>query len=296
VKTAIGLDVGGTKISGVLINESGDVLLSCNRASDYFGSDYIKNIASIIEYLIKNCSTDIEGIGVGIPGIVDSYNGIVKHCPAFNWNDIPLKSQIENKFEIKTYIENDVNSWTLSEKYLGVAKNCNNFVMITIGTGIGCGLWINGQIYRGSTYESGEIGYMPLNTTAYNKQYHYNDFGFFESKASAFSIYKAYNKDSNQGIDCKAIFQNARENDQTAKNTVEEAYDYLGLGVSCISCLLNPEIIVIGGGISKEGEELLVNIKKRIKRLIPIETNLSITGVGINGGAIGSGLTCFLKR
>lgn len=293
LKTSVGLDVGGTNISGVLIDESGKILSSFSRASNFRGTDYEKNIFEIIERLLKGNSAHIEGIGIGIPGTVDSRSGVIKNCPAFRWNDVPLQEQIENRFGIRAHIENDVNAWTISEKRLGVAKSCDNFVMITIGTGIGCGLWLNGQIYRGSSFESGEIGYMPLDPRAYGGEYKSSDFGFFESRASAASICNAYKRQTSRDVDCKTIFEYSRQNDAVADHIVSEAYDYLGLGISCISCLINPELIVIGGGISQEGQKLVENISLRVRRLIPIRTNLCLTGVGANGGAIGSGLHAF---
>lgn len=294
--TSIGLDIGGTNISSVICDNHGNILYSHTRRSDYYGDQYLKNIDEIIESLIKESETDICGIGIGVPGTVEYNTGKVVVCPALNWKDLFLKDHIEKIFGINTFVDNDVNVWTLSEKHLGAAKKYDDFAMITIGTGIGCGLYLNGQIYRGHSFEAGEIGYLPLDIEAYKETYSYSQFGFFESRASASAASRIYQGITGRAADCKEIFSLAKQGDSIAQKVVDEVYKYLGLGISSIFCILNPQAIVIGGGMAEEGQEFLKELTKNIKHLVPLKVNLKLTQTGAYGGAVGSALGVFFNH
>lgn len=294
--TSIGLDIGGTNISAVICDERGNIIYSYTRKSDYYGDQYLRNIEEIIENTIKESKTDICGIGIGVPGTVDHNTGNVIVCPAFNWKNVQLKESIENKYGISTFVDNDVNIWTLAEKHMGAAKEYDDFVMITIGTGIGCGLYIGGKLYRGHSFEAGEIGYLPLTKEAYNETFSENNFGFFESKASASAASRIYSEITNRNIDCKEIFLQAKQGDKIAKKVVDDIYKYLGLGLSSIFCILNPQIVVIGGGMAEEGIEFLNELTRNIKQLIPLNVKLSLTQTKKYGGAVGSALSFFYNN
>lgn len=291
----IGLDVGGTKISGVAINQDGTVMTSFSRASDFCGTDYLENVAEVIRHLRAETPGKIDGIGIGVPGTVDYQSGVVRTCPAFKWKDIPLQKMLERIFRVPVCVENDVNAWITAEKYMGAARECESFVMITMGTGLGCGLWLDGKLYHGSSCESGEIGYMPLGIKAYERPFHENDFGYFERIASANAVCETYFKRTAQKLDSRQIFERARNGDSVAGQVVREAFDYLGIGIGCIACLLNPEMVVLGGGMANEGEKLAYELQKRINRLVPIHTGVVLTQVGKYGGAMGAAL-CYVYR
>jgi glucokinase len=289
---SIGLDIGGTNISAVVCDELGNIVHSFTRRSDFYGDQYLKNIEDIISILL-NENRDITGIGIGVPGTVEHETGRVAVCPAFGWEDVRLKEHIENMFGIRTEIDNDVNAWTLAEKYLGAAKGLSDFAMITIGTGIGCGLCIGGKIYRGHSYEAGEIGYLPLGTDAYSETIHNNEFGYFESKASALAASNTYRKLTGKYLDCRKLFEMADQGDESAKMIVDDVYRYLGLGISSIICVLNPQAVIIGGGMAKEGQRFLDEVTKRVHQLIPLKVHLGLTKTGNYGGAVGSALGVF---
>lgn len=286
----IGLDVGGTNICAVLSDETGRVYDAYTRKSDYYGKDYLKNIYDIIQYLIHKSRQGVSGIGIGVPGTVNPEKGEVVVCPAFQWKGLPLKEHVEKTFGIPTFIENDVNAWTLAEKHLGAAKNCTDFVMVTIGTGIGCGLFLGGRIYRGSTYEAGEIGYLPVDVKAYDKQFTSQDFGFFESQASALATCNRYFNLTNKSMECKEIFQLAKTGDKDAIRTIDDTYRYLGLGIGAVICVLNPQMVVLGGGMVLEGEQFLNNLVSKVRQLVPFNAEICLSQTGIYGGAIGSAL------
>jgi len=291
--TSIGLDIGGTNISAVICDDHGNIIYSSKRKSDYYEDQYLKNIDDIIENLIKENKTDICGIGIGVPGTVECNTGKVIVCQAFDWKDVLLKDHIENRFGISTFVDNDVNAWTLAEKHLGAAKEYDDFAMITIGTGIGCGLYLGGKLYRGHSFEAGEIGYLPLSIEAYKETFRENEFGFFENKASAAAASRIYQEITGKPLDCKELFLLAKQGDKVAQKVVDDVYKYLGLGLSSLFCIINPQVVVIGGGMAEEGQEFLNEITKNIKQLTPLKVKLSLTQTGAFGGAIGSALSVF---
>lgn len=291
--TSIGLDIGGTNISAAICDDDGNIIYSYTRESNYYGNQYLKNIDEIIENMIKKSKADICGIGIGVPGTVEYNTGKVVACPAFNWRDVLLKDHIEERFGIQAFVDNDVNVWTLAEKHIGAAKEYDDFALLTIGTGIGCGLFIGGKIYRGHSYEAGEIGYLPLTIDSYKETFHENEFGYFESKASASAVSRIYQSITNQHLGCKEVFLRAKQGDQVSQKIVDDVYKYLGLGISSIICVLNPQIVLIGGGMSSGGQDFLNEIKKHIKQLIPLKVKLGLTQTGAFGGAIGSALSAF---
>lgn len=292
---SIGLDIGGTNIKGVVIDNRGEILRTYVRKSNYYVNDYTKNIVEIIDELLNSCNGQVEGIGIGVPGIVDYKKGNIISCPALSLVNFNLKKYIEEIFKLKVKVENDVNAWTIGEKYFGCGKTCTDFIMITIGTGIGCGIYINDNIYRGASFEAGEIGYMPIGLDAYKYQCSNHDFGYFESNASANSVGKKYKEKSGEELECKEIFIRAEEGDEAAIDVVEEVYKYLGIGISAIRCIINPQKIVIGGGMANQGEKLKNEVKENIKKLIPLNTVIELSKTGEFGGAIGSAQMNFIK-
>lgn len=296
MRTSIGLDIGGTNISSVICDEQGRIVKALTRRTDYYGERYLDNIDEIIENLIKVNDNELCGIGIGVPGTVNYDTGNVRMCPALNWKDLNLREHIQSRFAVEAIVDNDVNVWTLAEKQSGAARTLDNFAMITIGTGIGCGLCLNGRIYRGYSFEAGEIGYLPLGIQAYEEAISESQFGFFESRASALAAGRMFEEVTNKTADCKEVFSLSKQGDLAAQRVVENIYKYLGLGISSLFCILNPQAVIIGGGMAKEGPEFLREVEKNVKRLIPLKTNLKLTQTGDFGGAAGSAMSLFLNK
>lgn len=296
MRLSIGIDMGGTNTRLALIDEAGNLKYSNIRKTNYYGNNYLRNIKEMIYEVFKSTDKLVHGIGIGVPGTVDINSGIVIKSPALQWKMLNLKEYVEDAFDIDTSIENDVNAWTTAEKKIGAGRDCENFVMLTIGTGIGSGLFINNRLYRGVDFEAGEIGYLPIGLESYEEKSSSNDFGYFESKASAMATSYSYFNRTNENKGCREIFKLASEGDKEADFVIEEVYKYLGIGISNIICLLNPEKIILGGGMTKEGEGFLNRIKELVEGLIPIKTTLVFSETGSFGGAIGSGLMIFEQK
>ena len=164
----IGIDLGATFVKMGLVDKSGKVyfrrkietVLSSNRAS--LIDAVICNVRDIIEISGKS----VSGVGIGVPGPVDSKKGVVHYFPNIKgWEGVPLKSILEKKLLLRVELDNDVNAMTLGEFVFGAGKDCNNLVCLTLGTGVGGGIIIDGKLYRGGSMCAGEIGHMPINET-----------------------------------------------------------------------------------------------------------------------------------
>jgi glucokinase len=286
----IGIDIGGTNICAVLCKESGKVINSFSRKTAHYENDYLRNILEIIQILIDYSNVPVSRIGIGVPGTVNIDNGIIVASPALRWNNFDLKKIIEDKFKLFTYVGNDVNNWTIAEKHIGKGRGYKNFVVITIGTGIGSGIYINDELYIGSTYEAGEVGYMPVGLESLNKEYAYTDFGFFESKASALSVSNNYYAKTGDKLSCDEIFNLSYKDVKNAVEIREEAYKYISIAIASIIALLNPSKIIIGGGMANAGELFLKEIIRNVSKLIPMKSEICISELGEMGGAQGSAL------
>ena len=186
----IGIELGGTQLYGALANIGGEILGEAHRDQHVLsGEDSFELIADLVQSLIdlpRKEGQRLLGIAVGAPGITHSRLGVVEWAPALNWREFPLKSRLEARFQMPTAIENDVNLAVLGEQWFGAGKGVDNMVMITIGTGMGAGLIVDGALCRGHNEAAGEAGYLLPGTNALGK--HYDQFGAMENIVSGTAI------------------------------------------------------------------------------------------------------------
>ncbi len=278
----IGIDVGGTNIKIALV-ENGRIIYS-NTVPTYakMGYEYtVKNIIQSIKDLIKETQIEqnsIEAIGFDFPGQVDYKTGVVKLAPNIpGWVNVPIAKMIEDEFHIPTKIDNDVRCAALGEMKFGAGQGCENFVCITVGTGIGSGLVVNGQLVRGASNAAGEIGHIKLQMKD-GPICGCGDRGCLEAYASGPSIVAmAYDyikggkstKFSEMAGDGEItpyiVAKAAQEGDPVAKRIFEIMGEYIGIGLTSVINLLNPEKVIIGGGVAESGELLLEPIRRTIK-------------------------------
>lgn len=312
-KFRVGVDIGGTNVKIALVNKKGEVSFPKTvptRAE--MGYEYtIGNITQCIKDLLAeaNITTkDIEGIGFGFPGQIDCDNGIVRILPNIpGWVNVPIAEIMQKEFNVPVKVDNDVRCMALAELNYGAGAGCKNLVCITIGTGIGSGLVINGKLVRGASNAAGEIGHIKL-------EMHdglicgCGDTGCFEAYASGPSIvamakeYIAGGKGTKyreiagsvEAITPAIVCQAAQEGDVVAKKIFERMGEYLGIGLASVVNLLNPERIVIGGGIADAGEILFEPLKRTLKhRAMPIQgeaVEIVHAKLGNTAGLIGASL------
>ncbi len=307
----IGLDIGGTKVIGALFDEQKNILKSVKKKTKAReGKEVIfGQISRVIEGLIEGIDkSEIKGIGAGVPGIIDAENGVVLFSPNIPWENYPLKEYIEKAFEIKTTLANDVNVGVLGEWKYGAGRGYKNIVGIFVGTGIGGGLVINGEIYDGKIGAAGEIGHITV------------DFdgpfcgcgarGCLESLASKTAMQKQIEAQIKRGrktllkdilgetvevIKSEQLKEAYDKNDELAKEILEDSAKYIGVATASLINILNPEVIIFGGGIMESMGDIMMPIIKEsaVRYTMPKlfeACEFKIAELGDNSGLYG-GLT-----
>lgn len=312
-KYRIGVDVGGTNVKIALVDKKGEIKFPKTvptRAE--MGYEYtISNIQQAIKDVISEAKIDknsIEGIGFGFPGQIDCDNGIVRLAPNIpGWVNVPISEIMQKEFNVPVKVDNDVRCAALAELNYGAGVGCKNLVCITVGTGIGSGLIINGKIVRGASNAAGEIGHIKLEMKD-GLLCGCGDRGCLEAYASGPSIvamakeYVMGGKSAKfrelagsvEAITPAIVAQAANEGDVVAKKIFEVMGEYIGLGLTSVVNLLNPEKIVIGGGVADAGDILLEPLRRTLKaRTMPIQgaaVEVVPAQLGNTAGIIGSSL------
>ena len=278
----IGIDVGGTNVKIALV-EDGKIIYS-NSVPTYakMGYEYtVNNIKQAIGDLMRETSTtekDIEGIGFDFPGQVDYKTGVVKLAPNIpGWVNIPIAQMIEDEFHIPTKIDNDVRCAALGEMKFGAGKGCENFICITVGTGIGSGIVINGRIVRGASNAAGELGHIKLRMED-GPLCGCGDSGCLEAYASGPAIVAMAYEYIKGGKSAKfaemagdgeitpyIVAKAAEAGDLVAKRIFEIIGYRIGMGLTSVINLLNPEKVIVGGGVAECGDLLLEPIRRTVK-------------------------------
>ena len=310
----IGIDVGGTNVKIALVDDNGKIIYS-NSVPTYakMGYEYtVNNIKQAIKDLMKETNTtpsDIEGIGFDFPGQVDCKTGVVKLAPNIpGWVNVPLAQMIEDEFHIPTRIDNDVRCAALGELKFGAGRGCENFICITVGTGIGSGIVINGKVVRGATNAAGELGHIKLQMNG-GPICGCGDTGCLEAFASGPAIVAMAQEYIKGGKSTKfremaaveggeitpyMVAKAAEEGDPVAKRIFEIVGEYIGIGLTSVINLLNPERVIIGGGVAESGELLLGPIRKTIKERAMVVAGNAVEIVpaqlGNSAGVIGASM------
>jgi glucokinase len=311
-KLIVGVDLGGTTTKIAIINTNGDIVHKWEIATDLLdnGKNIIHNIAKSIDQKLEELAilkTNIIGIGMGAPGPIDTCTGVIYNAVNLGWtNDFPLRDILEMETSLKAVIDNDANCAALGEMWKGAGNGAKDLVCVTLGTGVGGGVIANGQIVQGISGAAGEIGHItsvPIGGVPCNC----GKSGCLETIASATGIVRLGNmkiKDesiqsglkgiyqSSGKITAKDIFDMARNGDQIANQIVEEVSFHLGLALANIGNTLNPEKIVIGGGVSRAGDILLDSIKENFARYsfprVRESTEMALATLGNDAGVIGA--------
>jgi glucokinase len=285
-KYSIGVDLGGTNIVSAIVNCQGKIVsrLKVPTLAERGKEATIKRIIETIhENIVQSTIVldDIIGIGIGAPGPLDIKRGIINFAPNLpGWIDVPLKKKLKNEFNMKVVLENDANAAAWGERCFGAGQGVDNLVCFTLGTGIGGGIIIDGKIYHGNNYGAAELGHMTVNKDG--PRCNCGNYGCLEAYSSATGIKNRIINRIEEGIKSeflnfdddklfeslrlKSIFEAARKGDKLTKGVVEEAISYLGIAIANIANILNPEMVVLVGGITNEGDKLLIPLREEVKK------------------------------
>lgn len=295
----LGVDLGGTKMYGAVADLTGNILHEITLVQhNTSGEESYTTLVDLIEQLatLSQVTTrKIRGIGVGAPGVTLHKEGIVTWAPSLNWRDYPLKSRLSQHFGLPVVVDNDVNLAALGELWFGLDDDdVQTMVLITIGTGIGAGIIIDGVLHRGSHEASGEVGYFLLGKHFLGKRY--DKLGAFENIASGTGIAERatqalanqLSKDALSKLTAEHVFDAFRRGESWAEPIVDETVDYLAMAIANISTLLDPDIIVLGGGVANSADILLDSILNRIAGTIPVQPKLGVSRLGRKAVALGT--------
>lgn len=309
----IGVDLGGTNIAVGVIDEElniigrGKIKTNAPRPA----ADIFDDIQAAVMLAVNDAGISLEdvvSVGVGTPGSVNKDTGQIEFANNLDFNNVPAKEMLEERIGKPVYLDNDANCAALGEAVAGAGKGVAGFVAITLGTGVGSGIIIDGKIVTGVNFAAGEMGHMVI--TVDGEQCNCGRRGCWERYASATALI-AQTKDAmrhnqnsimwqlvNDNIDAvsgRTAFDAMKKGDASAEKVVARYIYYVSAGIINIINALQPEILCIGGGISHEGENLLAPIRKHVERerysiYATKQTKICAAELGNDAGIIGSAL------
>lgn len=311
----LGIDLGGTNIVAGVIDSNYNIVsrakreTNCPRPAKLIADDMASAALEAIEKA-GITPNDIASAGIGSPGDIDTQNGIVLQADNLDFVNVPLVQMLYDRTNIKFSIQNDANAAAYGEFVAGAGKGAKDFIMITLGTGIGGGIVINGKLYAGFSNKGAELGHSVLDMNG--EMCACGRRGCFEAYASATALIKQTkaamqkNPESIMWQMCgnninkvKGItaFDAMRKGDLTAKAVVDRYIYYVSVGIVDNIYVFQPEVICIGGGIANEGDNLILPVIEHIKQQIPtfnpeIDTKIKTAHLGDDAGVIGAAFVC----
>ena len=303
-KYAFGVDIGGTTIKMGFFETNGKMLdrweIKTNTESN--GASILEDVARAVDTKLAQESIskdEVQGIGIGVPGPVKT-DGTVNKCVNLGWGVINVAEQLQGLSGLSVKVGNDANVAALGEMWQGGGKGHRDVVMVTLGTGVGGGIIIDGKMVAGATGAGGEIGHIMVNEDEI-ELCGCGKCGCLEQYASATGIVRMAKRKlaitteetslkALAEVTAKDIFDAAKEGDVVALELVDELGRILGTALANIACVVNPEIFVIGGGVSKAGNILIDNVKKNfVERTFHAcrETKFALASLGNDAGMYG---------
>jgi glucokinase len=282
-KYILAADVGGTTIECGLFNVDGELLNAKTLiTSEVIPSDVAECLAQEMNRRMNVQGITMEEvccIGLGVPGLVDTETGMVLKAPSFKWNRYPLGEKLNEILCIPVFVGNDVNTGLLGEVEKGNLQNVKHALYLMIGTSIGAGLLINGEVYAGSQFSAGEAGYMvtdkdvlPDGFTPARPGY-----GYLSTQAGGFGIAVKYKKVTGRSVTTKQLFKLAEEGDFAAGKIMDDAVRHLTAAIINAAAILNPEVILLGGGVGSELTPYLSKIDENLEKYVPVKPELRIS-------------------
>lgn len=311
MKYYVGIDLGGTNIVAGVVDENYNILskastkTACPRPAEEIGADMAKMALEAISRA-GLAPDQIEWIGIGTPGIANCETGIIEYSNNLRFKNVPMAEYIRRHIDKPVYIENDANAAAYGEFVAGAAKNARNAVCITLGTGVGGGIIINGKIYSGSNHAGAEIGHTVIEFDG--PQCTCGRRGCFEVFSSATGLIRMTaevmeeNPDSimweireaHAGkISARTSFDAMRKGDKAAKELVDRYIRYLSAGIINVINIFQPDILCIGGGVCNEGDALLLPVRELAAKEVYTKdskknTEIVIAKLGNDAGIIGA--------
>ncbi len=278
-KFVIGVDLGGSNIRVATVNLKGKILTRKVQPVKKENRNVV--IEQMIDLIDSLMNGKIKGIGISVPGAVTP-SGLVWAPNLPNWNDFPLENILRSRFpSLEVVVKDDRSTAVFGESRFGVAKECKNFVFMIVGTGIGVGLMLDGHIYSGTRGLAGSMGWFIVDSDSHSSGSKYET---FEEKAAGLAIKKKY------GLNGQTIFNKALEGDVKALEILENIGKEIGIGVANLVAIVDPEMVVIGGGVAKSWKYIKYGIQYSMQKWShPILKDIPIfcSSLGDDAGILG---------
>lgn len=309
-KYIIGVGVGRSKTNVLMMNLAGEVFIReiMETGGTAVPEVWISRLIQVIENVIRESGLSrkqILGMGIGMPGILDEKSGKVLFSPDFKWENVDMLTPIRERFKMDITIENANRALAMGEYYFGAGVDSRNFLVVNLGHGIGSAIMREGEFYRGSSGSSGEIGHIILEKNG--PKCNCGNLGCLEAIASgnaiardakiavlegnATKIMELVNEDINR-IEAKTVFEAARLGDRLAIQITERAMQYIGIGLANYINLLDPDLIILFGGLTNAGDIFLKKVKEVLRerqmKFAGRQVKLVISQMGENCTAVGS--------
>ncbi|HAR36798.1 MAG TPA: hypothetical protein DCR87_07870 [Acidobacteria bacterium] len=326
----IGIDLGTTNIYGVLADLNASIIHEEKRPTKLEEGFFsiMDQTAEIIDLLSQKTAEKKKrlcGIGMAVAGLINKNRNMVEFSPNFHWQDVDIIGTLGQRFSLPIYFDNVTRVMALGELCYGVGKQYKNFVFINIGYGIGAGIIIDGQPLLGAVGMAGEFGHITVDKDS-NTQCDCGNFGCLEALASGQGIARAARNELKKGaqsnllemcggdinkVTAEMVAEAAKKGDSLAWNIFSQAAEYIGLGISALINLFNPEVVVLGGGVIQAGEILFDNVRKTISAralnrsargvpLLPATFGLKAAAMGavslVMNKLLNLELECFLSK
>jgi len=305
----IGIDLGGTKIAAGVVDESGKILSHCQRrtGAERPYQQVIEDMAGTALDAVKKAGltlSDVESIGVGVPGFFDKKTGVVVFCTNLGWHDVPLRAEMRKYIDLPLHGDNDATVAGFGEAIVGVSRDVDTSVFLTLGTGLGSGIVINGKIWSGAHSVGAELGHL---------MYQHDGIlctcgarGCLERYASATALVRIGHEAAQrhpESVLCgvmeeqwsaKTVIDAAKLGDIAAREAFDEYTTHLANGIITIISFLDPDLIVLGGGVSRAGEYLLEPVRRKVAagkffKTLPAG-EIVIAALGNEAGIIGAAM------
>ena len=303
-KYGFGVDIGGTTIKMGFFETDGKLLdkWEIKTNTENKGENILSDIAKAVDNKLAQegiSKDEVQGIGVGVPGPVNS-KGVVNRCVNLGWGVLDVAAELSSLTSLEVKAGNDANVAALGEMWKGGAEGSSDVIMVTLGTGVGGGIIVDGKIVAGSNGAGGEIGHITVNKDEI-EACNCGQYGCLEQYASATGIVRMAKRKlaktddattlrNTEDLTAKLIFDEAKAGDTVAMGLVDELGEILGSALSNIACVSNPEVIVIGGGVSKAGDILIDTIKKHFVEScfhVCRDTRFELASLGNDAGIYG---------
>lgn len=307
-----GIDVGGTGIQVGVVDETGHIIAKSSMVTEV-GVPYQEQIAGMARCVQEAMNktglpmSELKSVGAGVPGLADQKTGMVIYCPNIHWSNVPFRAEFQKHIDKPVFIDNDATVAGLAESVAGVSAGSDSSVFLTLGTGVGGGIVINGKVWNGAHGVGSEIGHMILE--ADGEPCNCGNNGCLERYCSATAIIRMAREQMDNHpdslilsmaegdkarINAKIVFDAAREGDPTAVKVFRRYIRYLGQAIASIVNFLDPEVVVLGGGVSKAGAFLLDAVRAEVPKYVLYKTmplaRIELARLGPDAGIIGAAM------